>query len=82
MYLHTAAGRRVQLGRQHWSESSVPSNPASHCSFPSTRKFPQKDSSGSEKQRSDFVSKTFRIDLRLQGENFCKLQKSWVVFIS
>ena len=67
--LHTAPWRNVQFGRQHESESSVPSKPASHCSFPSTRKFPQNDSSGSEKQRSDFVNSTFLIDRKLHGEN-------------
>lgn len=45
----------LQFLSQHISLSSVPSNPASHSSPPSTRKLPQKLSSGSEKQRPDFA---------------------------
>ena len=47
--------------------------PASHSSSPSTRRFPQKLSSGSVKHRDDFASKTLRIKRRLHGENFLLL---------
>jgi len=61
--------RSLQFLSQQASLSSVPSNPASHSSSPSTRKLPQKDSSGSEKQRPDLACSTLRIDRKLQGEN-------------
>lgn len=66
--------RSLQFLSQHWSLSSVPNKPASHSSSPSTRKFPQNDSSGSEKQRPDFACKTFLMARRLQGENRCKFK--------
>lgn len=70
--LHTAPWfrRNLQFLSQHASLSSVPSRPASHCSSPSTRRLPQNDSSGSEKQRPDFAWRTFRIDRNEHGENF------------
>lgn len=69
-YLQTAPWflRSLQFLSQQASLSSVPSNPASHSSSPSTRKLPQNDSSGSEKQRPDFACNTFLIDLKLHGE--------------
>ena len=71
-YLQTAPCPRRSLQNllQQLSLSSVPSKPASHSSFFSTRKLPQKDSWGSEKHRPDFACNTLRMDLRLQGENF------------
>lgn len=71
MYLHTAPWflRSLQFLSQHASLSSVPRSPASHSSSPSTRKFPQNDSSGSEKHRPDLACNTFLIDRRLHGEN-------------
>lgn len=62
--------RKLQNLSQQLSLSSEPNNPASHSSFPSTRKLPQNDSSGSVKQRPAFASRTARIDLKEQGENF------------
>lgn len=62
--------RSLQFLSQHESLSSVPSRPASHCSSPSTRKLPQNDSSGSEKQRPDLACRTLRMERREQGENF------------
>lgn len=62
--------RNLQFLSQHASLSSVPKRPASHCSSPSTRRFPQKDSSGSEKQRPDFAWRTFRMARSEHGENF------------
>lgn len=68
-YLHIALLRSLQSLSQHASLSSVPSKPASHSSSPSTRKLPQKLSSGSEKQRPDLACNTFLMDRRLHGEN-------------
>lgn len=65
--------RSLQFLSQHASLSSVPKRPASHCSSPSTRKLPQNDSSGSEKQRPDLACSTLRIDRSEHGENFLLL---------
>ena len=75
--LHTAPWlrRNLQFLSQHASLSSVPNNPASHSSSPSTRRFPQNDSSGSEKHLPDFAWSTLRIDLKLHGENLWKKKK-------
>lgn len=72
MYLHIAFGLSLQSLSQQISLSSVPNKPASHSSPPSTLKFPQKLSSGSEKQRPDFACRTFLIDRKLHGENLWK----------
>jgi hypothetical protein len=71
-YLQTAPCRSLQFLSQQLSLSSVPKRPASHSSSPSTLKFPQNDSSGSEKQRPDLACKTFLIDRKLHGENLWK----------
>lgn len=70
--LQTAPWFRLNLQflSQHGSSSSM--RPASHSSSPSTLKFPQNDSSGSEKHLPDLACKTLRIDRRLQGENLWK----------
>lgn len=70
---HLALGRNLQFSSQHESVSSDPRRPASHSSSPSTRKFPQKLSSGSVKQREDLAKRTLRINRRLHGENFLLL---------
>lgn len=69
--LHMAPTFRLRLQNlsQQGSESSEPKRPASHSSLPSTRKLPQKDSSGSVKQRPAFASKTARIERSEHGEN-------------
>ena len=56
---HRALGLNLQFSSQHESVSSDPSKPASHSSSPSTRKFPQKLSSGSVKHLDDLASNTF-----------------------
>lgn len=82
-YLQTAGlvcpppWRSLQFLSQHKSLSSVPRRPASHSSSPSTLKFPQNDSSGSEKQRPDLACKTFLIDRKLHGENLCVWKKQY-----
>lgn len=60
--------RSLQFLSQQASLSSVPNKPASHSSSPSTRKLPQKDSSGSEKHLPDLACNTFLIDRKLHGE--------------
>lgn len=74
IYLQTAPELRLSLQTlsQQASLSSVPNNPASHSSSPSTLKLPQNDSSGSEKHLPDFACSTFLIDRKLHGENLCK----------
>lgn len=69
--LHMAPTLRLRLQNlsQQGSESSEPKRPASHSSLPSTRKLPQKDSSGSVKQRPALASNTARIERSEQGEN-------------
>lgn len=62
--------RSLQFLSQQASLSSVPRRPASHCSSPSTRRLPQKDSSGSEKHRPDLAWRTLRMERSEQGENF------------
>lgn len=81
-YLHTANCFLLNLQSlsQHGSLSSVPNKPASHSSSPSTRRFPQKLSSGSEKHRPDLACRTLRMDRRLHGENRWNFQKILTIF--
>ena len=56
---HFALDLSLQFSSQHESVSSDPRRPASHSSSPSTRRLPQKLSSGSVKHRVDFARRTF-----------------------
>ena len=68
-YLHMEFSLSLQFSSQQASLSSLPNSPASHSSSPSTRRLPQKLSSGSVKHREDLASRTFRINRKEQGEN-------------
>ena len=65
---HLAFVLNLQFSSQQASVSSDPRRPASHSSSPSTRRFPQKLSSGSVKHRDDLARSTFFDKKKIQSK--------------